>query len=99
MAVTQDDFQFLTSYSVRLWPQFVILFHDVRVLDDALHLFDHRLRDIDLLPNHGVILVVTVVGISQLAVWSDLKLEEFVTKLASVSNVVSDVKVLLTHGL
>jgi len=53
-----------------------------------------------LLSDHRVVLVVRVVGVSHLSVGSEFKLEELVTELALVADVVSDVEIFGTgHSL
>ena len=44
--------------------------------------------------NHGIILVVRVVGISETSISSDFKFHVFMTKSSFVTNVISAVKVL-----
>jgi len=91
--VPDDNLQLLPADSVRLWPQFVVLGHDLGVFNDPPQLVHNSLMRVSLLADHCVILVVAVVGISELAVWPELKLEELVSKLAFVSNIVAQVEV------
>ena len=65
MLVADDDLQFLTTYTVRLRPESVVLGHDLAVLDDSLQLVHHGGVDEGLLPDHGVVLVVAVVGVPE----------------------------------
>ena len=54
------------------------------------------LRNVDnknALPDHGVVLVVGVVRVSQLSVRPELKLQELVTELALVPHVVAQIKI------
>ena len=46
------------------------------------------------LSDHHVILVVAVVGVSEPPVWPELKLHEFVPKLALVAAIISNVELL-----
>ena len=56
--------------------------------------------DEGLLSDHRIVLVVRVVGVSHLSVGSEFKLEELVTELALVADVVSDVEIVGTgHSL
>ena len=61
--ISNDNLQLLTTNSVWLGPEGVILRHDLAVLDDPLELVHDSCLDIGLLPDHGVVLVVAVVGI------------------------------------
>jgi hypothetical protein len=54
---------------------------------------------VDLLSDHRVILVVGVVGISELSIGTELKLEKLVTELPSMPNVVTEIKVTLSRHL
>ena len=55
--------QYLTTYTVGLGPERVVLGHDLAVLDDSAELVHDGAVDVCLLPDHGVVLVVAVVGI------------------------------------
>ena len=61
--VADDDLQLLTSNTVRLRPEGVVLGHDLAVLDDSLQFVHHGGVDESLLPDHGVVLVVAVIGV------------------------------------
>ena len=61
--VTNHNLQLLTTNSVGLRPEGVILGHDLAVLDDPLELVHDGPVDVDLLPDPGVVLVVAVVGV------------------------------------
>ncbi len=50
------------------------------------------------LPDHGVVLVVGVVGVSQFAIRPELELQELVPELALVAHVVTQVEI-VTHLL
>ena len=50
-----------------------------------------------LLPDHGVVLVIGVVGVAQLAVRTELELEKLVAKLTLVADIVAQVEV-IAHG-
>lgn len=50
---------------------------------------------ISLFPDHDVIFVIAVVGISQFTVRPEFKLQELMTELAFVTHVVTQVKVTL----
>ena len=49
------------------------------------------------LPDHRVILVVRVIGVSKFSIRTKLKLEEFMTEFALVSDVVTQIEV-VAHG-
>ena len=61
--VSDDDLQLLTANTVRLGPEGVVLGHDLAVLDDPLEFVHHGGVDEGLLPDHGVVLVVAVIGV------------------------------------
>ena len=54
---------YLTTNTVRLGPERVVLGHDLAVLDDSAELVHDGAVDVCLLPDHGVVLVVAVVGV------------------------------------
>nr|GMD57709.1 dihydrolipoyllysine-residue acetyltransferase component 5 of pyruvate dehydrogenase complex, chloroplastic [Ipomoea batatas] len=56
--------------------------------DDAAAFFENGGGEEDLLANHGVVLVVGVVGIAELAVGSEFELEELVAEFSLVTHVV-----------
>lgn len=62
--------------------------NDVRLLDDSADLVQHCLADRHLLPDHGIVLVVGVVGIPQLAGAGELELHELVAELTLVAHTV-----------
>ena len=57
---------------------------------------EFRYPSIPVLPDHRIVLVVGVVGVSQFSVRPELKLEELVAELALVADVVAEVEV-VTH--
>ena len=61
--VPDHDFQLLAPHAVWLRPEGVVLRHDLAVLDDSLEFVHHGGVDVSLLPDHGVVLVVAVVGV------------------------------------
>merc|ERR1719215_323328 len=95
--VPDHDLQLLTTNTVGLGPEGVVLGHDLAVLDDSAELVHDGAVDIGLLPDHGVVLVVAVVGVPELAIRTKLKLEKLVTKFSLVSNIVTEVKI-IGHG-
>ncbi len=54
--------------------------------------------NIGLLPDHGVILVIGIVGISEFSVRSEFKLEEFVSELSLVTHVIAKVEIVAHFG-
>lgn len=65
---------------------------DLAVGDDAAALPEDGGVEEDLLADHGVVLVVGVVGIAELAVGPELELQELVPELPLVANVVPEVE-------
>ena len=61
--VSDHDLQLLTSDTVGLRPESVVLRHDLAVLDDPPQLVHDGSVDVGLLPDHGVVLVVAVVSV------------------------------------
>ena len=57
--------EYLTTNTVRLGPEGVVLGHDLTVLDDSAELVHDGAVDIGLLPDHRVVLVVAVVGVPE----------------------------------
>ena len=51
-----------------------------------------------LLPDHCVVLVVGVVGITQLAVRSEFELEKLVTEFSFVTDIVTEIEVVAHFG-
>merc|ERR1719221_2096658 len=78
-------------------PQRVVLGHDLAVFDDPPQLVHHGAVDVGLLADHRVVLVVAVVGIPELAVWSELKLQKLVSKFSLVANIITEIKI-VRHG-
>ena len=64
----------------------------IGLLDDPPGLAEDGGGDEDLLADHGVVLVVGVVGVAELAVGAELELEELVPELALVPHVVPQVE-------
>merc|ERR550525_814916 len=91
--VPNHNLKLLAADPVWLRPKLIIFSHDLAVLDDPPQLIHHSLVRVSLLADHCIILVVTVVSISELAVWPELKLEELMSELAFVSNIVAQVEV------
>mmetsp|Transcript_102089 Transcript_102089/g.259437 ORF Transcript_102089/g.259437 Transcript_102089/m.259437 type:complete len:233 (-) Transcript_102089:3-701(-) len=90
-----DHLQLLAPDPVRSWPVVVVLLEDLAVLDGLPELPHHRLRDVRLLADHNLALIVRVVGVAEAAVRAELKLEELMAELALVADVVPHVKLLL----
>ena len=57
-----------------------------------------RLGAVGLLPDHHIVLVVGVVGVTQPAVGPELELKELVSELALVPNVVADVELVVLRA-
>jgi len=71
---------------------------NLRLLDDSSGLADHGGRDEDLFADHGVVPVIGVVGVPELAVGAELELEELVPELALVPRVVPQVELRIAAG-
>ena len=56
---------YLTTNTVRLGPEGVVLGHDLAVLDDSAELVHDGAMDVGLLSDHRVVLVVAVVGVPE----------------------------------
>lgn len=65
---------------------------DLAVGDDAAALSENGGVEEDLLPNHGVVLVVGVIGITELPVGPELKLQELVPELPLMPHVIPEVE-------
>ena len=70
----------------------------IGLLDDPPGLAEDGGGDEDLLADHGVVLVVGVVGVAELAVGAELELEELVPELALVPHVVPQVELRIAAG-
>jgi len=70
----------------------------IGLLDDPPGLAEDGGGDEDLLADHGVVLVVGVVGVAELAVGAELELEELVPELALVPHVVPQVELAVARG-
>ena len=57
---------YLTTNTIGLGPEGVVLGHDLAVLDDSAELVHDGAVDIGLLPDHCVVLVVAVVGVPEI---------------------------------
>ncbi len=73
-----------------------VVLQNLAVLDDSPQLGHDCFVAHHLLANHGVLLVVGVVSITQLPIRPELELEKFVPEFALVTNVVSNIKVICT---
>ena len=94
--IADDNFQFLSSDAIGLGPGSIVFIHDFRVFDNSSQFVHDGPVNKSLLPDHGVILVIGVVGVSQFAVGSEFEFEKFVAELSLVTDIVSEVEV-LTH--
>jgi len=93
--VAAHDLQFLASNSVGWWPQRIVLLGDLGIVDDPLEFLHDGFVDAGLLSDHGVVLVVGVVGVSEFAIGPKLELKEFVTELAFVPDVITKIEIAL----
>ena len=94
--IADDNFQFLSSDAIGLGPGSIVFIHDFRVFDNSSQFVHDGLVNKSLLTDHGVILVIGVVSVTQFAVGSEFKFEKFVAELSLVTDIVSEVEV-LTH--
>jgi hypothetical protein len=90
--VAHNNLELLPPHAVGLWPVVVVLLHNLGLLDDPPGLAEDGGGDEDLLADHGVVLVVGVVGVAELAVGAELELEELVPELPLVPHVVPQVE-------
>ena len=67
----------------------------ISLTNDPLELLHDGFVDAGLLPDHGVVLVVGVVGVAKFAIGTKFKLEKLVTEFALVSDVVAQVEIAL----
>merc|ERR1719187_1170915 len=88
----------MTAYTVRLRPQRIVLSHDLTILNNPSQLVHDSLMHIRLLADHGVVLVVAVVGVPEFAVWSELELQKLMSKLSLVPNIVTQVEIVRHRG-
>jgi len=93
--VAAHDLQFLATNSVGWWPQRIILLGDLGIIDNPLQLLHNRFVDAGLLSDHGVVLVVGIVGVSEFSVGTKLKLEKLVAEFPFVSHVIAKVEIAL----
>lgn len=97
MLVVDHNLQLLSTDPVGLRPQRVLFLHDLRVDYDAAQLVHDAGMAEHLLPDHGVVLVVGVVGITELSVRPEFELEELVPELTLVAHVVAEVEFVGIH--
>lgn len=90
--VPHDNLQLLASHTVGFRPVVVVLLHDLALRDYTAALTQNGGSEVHLLADYGVVFVVGVVGITKLAVRSELEFKEFVTELPLVPHVVSQVE-------
>lgn len=55
--------------------------------------------DVRLFPDHRIVLIIRVIGVTQLAVGPELELEELVPELALVAHVIAQVEVVGGHSV
>ena len=94
MVPVADDLELLPSDAVRGGPALVVLPHDVRLHDDALQLLDDGWGYEGLLADHRVVFIVAIVRVPQTPVGAELELEELVSELSLVPDVVAAVEIL-----
>ena len=97
MFITDLDFQILSSpLRIRFFPVAVVDFGDFGFDNDAADFLHNGRRDKDLLPNHGIPLVVRVVGVPQGPTGHQLKLHILMTKLTLVTHIISNVELIMS---
>ena len=93
MLIAHNDFKLLSANTIWRRPHLVVLFHYLRVFDDALKLVHYALVHVGLLANKRIVFVVGIVRVAQFAVGSKLEFEKFVAEFAFVADVVAQIKV------
>jgi hypothetical protein len=71
------------------------------ICDDPSALPESRLSEENFFANHGIVLVVGIIGVAELPVRPELELEKLVAELPSVAHVVADVELselVVGHG-
>jgi hypothetical protein len=81
-----DDFEFLPSIPIGRRPKLIILLGDLGLPHHPGQLFHHNATGAHLLLDHRVPPVVRVVGVAQLAVRLEFKLQELVPKSSLVAD-------------
>ena len=94
MVPVADDLELLPSDAVWRGPALVVLPHDIRLHDDALQLLDDGWGYEGLLADHRVVFIVAIVRVPQTPVGAELELEELVSELSLVPDVVAAVEIL-----
>lgn len=68
---------------------------DLALGDDTLAFLENGGGEKDLLPDHSIVLVVGVIGVTELTVLSKLELKELVSEFPFVTDIVPQVEVVL----
>lgn len=83
----------LSSDAIGLWPQAIIFMHDLRVHNYSFKFLHNTGMYVSFLADHCVVFVVGIIGVPKLAIRAKLELQEFMSKLSFMSNVVTYVEV------
>jgi hypothetical protein len=92
MLITQDDLELLLSNTVRFRPIVIVFFQNLALGDDTLAFLEHGGGEKYLLADNSIVLVVRVIGVTELTVLSKLELQELVSKFPFVTDIVSQVE-------
>jgi len=93
--IPYENFEFLPANPVGLWPAGVILLHYLAIFNNALQFVQDQAAYKSLLPDHRIVLVIGVIGISKFAVRLKFKLEEFMAKFPLVPDIVTEIKLIV----
>lgn len=69
--------------------------HDFRVIDNTFQLVHDQFADVRFLTDQRIVLILAIIRIAQLAIRSELELEELVSKFAFVTDVVAKIKIIV----
>jgi len=90
--VPHDNLELLASHPIGFRPVVVVLLHDLALRDYSAALTQNGGSEVHLLADYCVVFVVGVVGVTELAVGSELKFKKLVAELPLVPHVVSQVE-------
>lgn len=88
---------YLSANAIWWWPWQIVFLHYFRINNYAFQLLHDRLMHKCFFADHCVVFIVGIVSIAQLSIWTELKLEELVSKLALVADIVTQIEVLRRH--
>uniref|UniRef100_A0A7C9CYL3 Uncharacterized protein n=1 Tax=Opuntia streptacantha TaxID=393608 RepID=A0A7C9CYL3_OPUST len=92
MLIAENNLKLLSSNAVRFWPEAIIFLHNLALGDDAAAFAEDGGGDEDLFANHGVVLIVGIVGITKLSIGSELELQKFMAEFSPVTHIIPHVE-------